>query len=30
VDVVDDVFRVINGLKEQSNEGESNGVEQVF
>jgi uncharacterized membrane protein YciS (DUF1049 family) len=30
VDVVEDVFRVANGLEEELNEGESNGVEQVF
>jgi hypothetical protein len=30
VDVVEDVFRVANELEEELNEGESNGVEQVF
>jgi hypothetical protein len=30
VDVLEDVFRVATRLEEELNEGESNGVEQVF
>jgi hypothetical protein len=30
VDVVEDVFRVANGLEEKLNEGESDGAENVF